>query len=69
MEIRKENTKQLEVIWNDTVERQNAKIVFMVAIGQASSISVAQATEILEALDTILLRTTEEAQDNVDHAL
>lgn len=69
MELRKENTKQLEAIWNSDVERQNAKIVIMSAIGQASGISVAEANEILEALDVILLSSIEEEKKSVDHAL
>jgi hypothetical protein len=54
MELHSHNTAGLKALWKDPKERQNAKIVMLEAIGQASEISVKVAEEIMTELDRIL---------------
>ncbi len=69
MDIYDENTYQLVAIWEDKKERQNAKLVIMKAIAEATTLSAKEAAAILAELDHLLLKEKEEGQTKKDMAL
>lgn len=69
MELYDYNLEGLKTLWVDEKARQNAQLVIMSAIGNASDISVAQASAILAELDELLLDKKEETPRKGDPAL
>lgn len=54
MEIYDETKEGLKNLWEDSVLRQQAKIVITQAIGNATSLTVKEAQDIMEELDVML---------------
>jgi hypothetical protein len=69
MELYDHNIEKLEEIWASPVNRQNAQLVIVKAIGEATDLSVADAHAILEELDRILLKEAEDNTPKKDRAL
>jgi hypothetical protein len=69
MELYDYNTEDLKAVWLSKQKRQNAQIVIMQAIANASDISVAQANAILAELDEILIDKEEDKTRKGDPAL
>lgn len=69
MDIYDENTQKLIAIWEDKKERQNAKLVILKAIAEATSLSAKEANSVLAELDHLLLKEKEEGQTKKDMAL
>jgi hypothetical protein len=69
MELYDYNIEDLKAVWVSKEKRQNAQIVIMKAIGNASDISVATAHAILAELDDILLDKEEDKTRKGDPAL
>lgn len=60
MEIFDETKKGLRNIWEDQDQRQKAKIVMTMAMGNASNLTVKESQDILDELDRLLEPQTEE---------
>ena len=69
VELSKETTASMRVVWNNEVNRQDAKVVILEAIGQGSDVSVKVANDILDEMDRLLIEETEEIINKVDKAL
>ncbi len=69
MRLLDHNTEKLKDIWVNPILRQNAEIVLMTAISQATSLSVADADKILDELATLLEDTEEDKTPRKDRAL
>ena len=69
MELSKETTAPLRVVWNNEVDRQDAKVVILEAIGLGSDISVKIANDILDELDRLLIEEEDNTPTKVDSAL
>jgi hypothetical protein len=69
MRLLDHNTEKLKDIWVNPILRQNAEIVLMTAISQATSLSVADADKILDELATLLEDTEEDKTPRKDRAI
>lgn len=63
------NTEKLKDIWVNPILRQNAEIVIMTAISQATNLSVSDADKILDELDIILQDKEEDKTSKKDRAI
>lgn len=69
MDIFDETTLALKNTWDDDIKRQQAKIVIITAIGNATELSVKEAQLVLDELDTMLLSEKEEKSNRIDPSL
>lgn len=69
MKLLDHNIEKLKDIWANPVLKQNAEIVIMTAIGQATELSVADADKILDELENILKDKEEDNTPKKDRAL
>lgn len=69
MDIYDETKKALVTVWEDNQQRQNAKIVIMEAISNATDVTVKQASEILAEMDRMLLKEKEEPTKRLEKGL
>jgi hypothetical protein len=69
MELLPDDFKGLRDIWSDPVSRQKAKLVIASAVTQATSITVKEQRDILDALDQILEEEQETQKPKADPAL
>ncbi len=69
MKLLDTNTEKLKDIWANPILRQNAEIVVMTAIGNATDLSVADAHKVLDELETLLEDAEEDKTIKKDRAL
>lgn len=69
MRLLEHNTEKLKDIWVNPILRQNAEIVIMTAISQATNLSVSDADKILDELDIILQDKEEDKTSKKDRAI
>lgn len=69
MDIFDETTFGLKSIWTNDKERQNAKLVILQAIAEATTLTAKDANAVLAELDHMLLTEKEEGKKRPDPAL
>jgi len=69
MELLPDDLRGLRDLWTDPVSRQKAKLVIASAVTQATSITVKEQRDILDALDQILEEKEETRKPKGDPAL
>jgi hypothetical protein len=69
MELLPDDLKGLRDLWVDPVSRQKAKMVIASAITQATSVTVKEQRDVLDALDQILADEEEARKPKGDPAL
>lgn len=69
MELYKEDKVALREMWDNPVLRQQAKLIFTLAIGNATDLSVKEATLVMDELDELLKDEEEATERKTDPAI